>query len=182
MAPKLPVFLSNPERFWLAARSDIPYLSDPDVDDGYQRWADRDELRWGEIARVVEEAGQRVVAGGVYIDEEQDQLLDLWIPDWFTPAERKVVTSWFKPSSSPHRDPWADASMGDGRHRLWNTWKRAPDALLPIFCYSLSYLDDLGEARLQASIQQGLDSTASEILNRSPLLAAELRRIASLLK
>ena len=45
--------IPRPERYWMATAELFPAMIDPDVDDGRQRWADRDDIRWNEIGRMI---------------------------------------------------------------------------------------------------------------------------------
>ena len=122
------------ERYWMATAELFPGMIDPDVDDGRQRWADRDDIRWNEIGRMITGVS-RVLGAGSYAEPE---LLDDAIEvstaapvGGLTLSETKILESWFTFAEAPRGDLW-DNDLVNGRHRLWNVWKHAPVAILPI--------------------------------------------------
>lgn len=125
----------------------MPWLVDPDVEDGRQRWEDRDTIRWQLIAEVVQELGAKL-ANHEYpaVQEEDSTVYDLSAPERvaLTPEERKIVAKWFSNVEAPRADPWAD-HLENGRHRLWNVWKAAPDSVLPILSDLLLWEDSIAE-------------------------------------
>lgn len=98
--PVTTVYVLHPERWWIATRADLPWLTDPDKDDGRVRWSDRDERQWGTIAGVIDAAG-RALASGAH-DVDQDDPTVAFVPvdlAGFAPADRNIVTSWFRAGS-----------------------------------------------------------------------------------
>ncbi|WP_309107664.1 hypothetical protein [Arthrobacter sp.] len=59
--PQIKVQLSHPERFWFAASSEMPWLVDPDVEDGKQRHDARNSIRWNVIGEIVHELGLQLL-------------------------------------------------------------------------------------------------------------------------
>lgn len=183
--PVTTVYVLHPERWWIATRADLPWLTDPDKDDGRVRWSDRDERQWGTIAGVIEAAG-RALASGAH-DVDQDDPTVAFVPvdlAGFAPADRNIVTSWFRAGSeAPSTDPWEDGLM-NGRHRLWSTWRAVPGALLPVYSGLLPYLDDvpiMGEELARGVAQSAIDGLRripAAPANRSPRYVEELRRVA----
>lgn len=179
------MYVPHPERWWIAAREDLPWLTDPDADEGHLRHRDRDERQWTTIARIVETVG-RAIAGGVHdVDEDDPTVARVPVAvDGLTPADRNIVTSWFRAGSqAPWGDPWED-SLTNGRHRLWNVWRAAPDAQVPVYSATLVGLDDvplMGEqfaAVVAQSAADGLRQMPAGPATRSPRYVDELRRAA----
>lgn len=173
------VHIVHRERYWSALRGDMPWLSDPDVDEGAQRHPDRDELDWEAIADAVENAGWRLSAGDLSVDEDGDE----WLPidvSRLEAKERVVVRSWFPPARGPKSDAGRERLI-DGRHRLWNAWKARPDAVLPINSSVLGGVDEIphvaGMAEaLRIDIAEVLEAADYAVLERSPMYHRELRR------
>lgn len=59
-----------PSHYWLAARADMPWLCDPDVVDGKQRWPDRGERDWVWLAEAVERLGRVIAQAEPVVDED----------------------------------------------------------------------------------------------------------------
>lgn len=179
------LYVPHPERWWLADRGDLPWLTDPDADDGHLRHRDRDERQWAAIAGIVESVGRALASGGHETDEDDPTvaLVPADVAD-LAPADRNIVTSWFRAGSeAPSTDPW-DSSLTNGRHRLWNVWLAAPDALLPVYSDTLAGLDEvpsMGEhfaAVVAQSVIDGLRQMPIGPLTHSPRYVDELRRVA----
>lgn len=179
------MYVPHPERWWIAAREDLAWLTDPDVDDGRVRWPDRDQRQWTAVAGVVDAVGRAIAYGGHDVDEE-DPTVALVPVDMarLAPADRNIVRSWFRAGAeAPSGDPWDD-SLTNGRHRLWNAWRAAPDALLPVYSDTLAGIDDaalMGEqfaAVVAQSAVDGLRELPTGPANRSPRFVDELRRVA----
>lgn len=178
----LEVLMPHPERFWLAARSDVVLASDPDVEDGRQRWPDRDTIDWARIAAIVADAGVRIARQQLGVDEDGDQMLVV-DDNGLSGTERKVVASWFRGGQVPSSDPGRDG-VEDGRHRLWNAWKHAPDVVLPIHSDVLHYVDDIAEmpqleAITAAEAGRVLKEVGAGVAFRSPHYVRELQRWAA---
>ena len=47
------VHIPRPERYWMATAELFPVMIGPDLDDGRQRPAGRDDIRWNEIGRMI---------------------------------------------------------------------------------------------------------------------------------
>lgn len=179
------LYVPHPERWWIAARTDLPWLTDPDVDDGRVRWPDRDERQWTAVASLVEAVARAIASGGHDVDDDDPAVATVPADvGALGPVDRKIVTSWFRAGSeAPSGDPWEDG-LTNGRHRLWNAWRAAPDALLPIYSDTLAGLDDapvMGEqfaAVVAQSAADGLRDVPAGPANRSPRYVDELRRVA----
>lgn len=143
------IYLANPERYWLAVRADMPWIQDPDVDDQRQRWAGRDEPDWAAIAAAVQHVMDEVVAGRGRIepmDEDEPEagehiVVDVHL-DHLDAEGQEIVREWFDNHTGPVADPWED-SLENGRHRLWNSWRAASDAVLPVHSALLLWLDSI---------------------------------------
>lgn len=179
------LYVRRPEWWWIAAREDLAWLTDPDTDDGNQRSMDRDEPEWSTIATIVETVGRALVNGDHDVDED-DPTLALVPVDiaGLAPADQNIVTSWFQAGvRAPWGDPWDDC-LTDGRHRLWNAWRAAPDALLPIYSATLVGLDDIPfmnerfAAEVARSAAEGLRKIPTGTAHRSPRYVDELRHVA----
>ncbi len=171
---------SHPEWYWIASRTDLPWLADPDEEDGRIRWPD--PVNWAAVATVVAQAGVALTNANC----DPDDVVELSLDDSeLSDGERAIVRSWLSGlAGSPLADPWSDA-LTDGRHRLWSAWQADPNALLPIHSDLLPYELDapsMGQAfttQIAMSARDGLSSTSQRILSRSPLYARELRRLGA---
>lgn len=89
-----------------------------------------------------------------------------------TLSETKTLKSWFTFAEAPRGDLW-DNDLVNGRHRLWNVWKHAPAAILPIRSAVLDYTDDVNTRGVAATIRgnatTGLTELPTEVITRSPL-------------
>lgn len=131
----------HPERWWLATRRDLPWLTDPDVDDGRQRWTDRNELDWAAVGEAVVSIGFRLTTGSSSVDPDDPTYVIVPTP-WVLPEpEATVARSWWG-SEAPQGDVWS-TGLVNGRHRLWNVWRVAPQAQLPVRSDTLEYLSDV---------------------------------------
>lgn len=175
----LEILMPHPERFWLAARTDVDLAVDPDKQDGKQRWPDRDTLDWARIAALVDDAGARIARKELTVDVDGDQVIE--VDDaGLTKVERRVVSSWLMSGEPPVSDPGA-LEVGNGRHRLWNGWKHAPNAVLPIHSGVLQDVDSVAEmsaleSLIAAEASRVLSEVGSGVAYRSPHYVLELRR------
>jgi hypothetical protein len=186
------VELAHPERYWLAVRADMPGLQDPDLEDQHQRWPDRDGRDWAASAAAVQHVMDEVAGGRgrvEQVDEEDPDagehvVVDLDL-DHLDAADEEIVSHWFWEGLGPVGDPWRDR-VENGRHRLWNSWEAAPDAVLPVYSATLSGLDSIPyEGDHFATIvsreaMEGIELIPPTVLKRNPSFYAELRRVASL--
>ncbi|WP_123940651.1 MULTISPECIES: hypothetical protein [unclassified Frondihabitans] len=140
-------------RFWWRASADSmrPWVtSDPDVDDGRPRHADRDDQRWDLIAGVVAEVGEALARGAWIPNPDDPRYGDVQVtqyPGVLTPEEQNIVTAWFKHSEAVRVDPWWD-QLVNGRHRLWSTLPFFESALVPVCGDALGYADPINAAEL----------------------------------
>ncbi|MEB2529249.1 hypothetical protein [Kocuria rosea] len=107
--------------------------SDPDEDDGRDnkpRNADRDAQRWAEIAAMAQRAGQELAAGRWVVNHHGATELTIEAPDDLTKTEHEILAAWLyrEPVGA---DPWV-TPIRNGRHRVWNSLKADPNAILPI--------------------------------------------------
>jgi hypothetical protein len=182
--------LANPERYWLAVRADMPWIQDPDVEDQRQRWAGRDEPDWAAIAAAVQHVMDAVAGGRIEpVDEEDPEegehiVVDVDL-DHLDAEGQEIVSEWFDSHTGPVADPWGD-SLENGRHRLWNSWQAAPDAVLPIHSDLLFWLDSIPRmnddfaASVYRGAMEGLELIPPTVLKRNPTFHTELRRVARL--
>ena len=184
--------LTNPERYWLAVRADMPWLRDPDVEDLRQRWSDRDERDWTSIVAAVEHVMDEIAGGRgrIELDDEEDPEVGEHVVvdadlDHLAVEDRKIVSGWFHAHTGPVADPWGD-SLVNGRHRLWSSWQAVPDAVLPVYSAQLLWLgsiphmeDDFAAGVYQRTME-GIELISPTVLERNPSFCAELRRVAGL--
>lgn len=176
--------IPRPERYWMATAGLFPGMVDPDIDDGRQRWPDRDDIRWDEIGLIITGVSL-ALADGSY---DESQLLDdavsvsISAPDGgLTLSETRILKSWFTFAEAPRGDLWVN-DLVNGRHRLWNVWKHAPSAILPIRSGVLDYTDDvdsMGEsfaATIRDNATMGLNKLPADVITRSPLYVAALAK------
>lgn len=183
---KSTLYVPHAEWWWFATRDDLPWLTDPDEDDGRVRHADRDERGWAAIATAVGTVAQSIACDEHDVDDEYPNMA--LVPVDLTGLgmeDKRIVKSWFRAGSeAPSTDPWKD-TLTNGRHRLWATWQAEPNALLPVYSDLLVYLDDVPLmddefARvLRQSAFDGLRQMPSGPASRSPRYVSELRRVAS---
>lgn len=124
----------NPHHYWLAAREDMPWLSDPDVDDGAPRWDDRELRDWFSIGADAASIGEQLVwgMGAAGPDDESAEDDISYSAQTVNPVDAKIVRSWFRSGvEAPRADP-GDEGLDNGRHRLWCAWTASPDLLLPV--------------------------------------------------
>lgn len=171
----------HPERWWFAARDDLPWLTDPHQDDNNERHPDREQRDWAAIVRVVEAVARAIADGDHDVDGDD--------PTWAVvpadlvalgPEDRQIVTSWFSVYGAPRADPWDD-SLDDGRHRLWSAWRAVPAAVLPICSDLLPYLDDASDEIISTVSQSAIDGLRRLWIapaSRSPRYVDALRRAA----
>lgn len=137
------ISVAAPRFWWRLAPAEVRrwVSADPDVEDGQQRHADRDEQHWDAIASVVAQVGDALASGAWSTDDEFDACGFVTIdacPGDLTQAEQKIVASWFSSSEAVQVDPWFDRSF-NGRHRLWATARRFGAGLVPICGNELGY-------------------------------------------
>ena len=115
---------------------------DPDVEDGHQRHADRDEQRWPLIASVVARVGDALAAGSWQVDPDVEGrglvALDGY-PGDLTRTERAIVSAWFSSAEAVQFDPWFEP-LTNGRHRLWATMPYFGAGLIPVRGDALGYV------------------------------------------
>lgn len=117
------ISISEPNFWWRAdagqVRKFVPV--DPDVDDGRQRWDDRDEQRWNLIAQAVIQVSQALASAEWESDD--DDIDHGWVridAGDLTKTEKKIVQKWFSAAEPVRMDPWFEP-LQNGRHRLWST-------------------------------------------------------------
>lgn len=176
------IFVPNPDRYWLAARTDLPWLVDPDLQDGRQRHPDRAVRRWSRIAAAVESVGTALAAEAHDVNPLDAAQAAVSIDtEALEPADVAIVESWFSTSrEAPMGDPW-DVSLDNGRHRLWCCWTAAPDALLPVSSGTLVWLDSV-EALAREGDDEGAKRLLSQVRNEASnglaRLPGHIRRVS----
>lgn len=174
---KLRIELRHIERFWFAVRSEMSWLSDPDLG-RRPRHRDRATIRWNFVGDVVQKLGRLLAAGelvefedseGIYFEFASTAILcGLELSD----DERNIIESWFTLDEAPQADPWS-ISLVNGRHRLWGVWSSMPQACLPIVSDHLMHEDaihSLGENFRRVHLisrQEGLRKIPSSALVRN---------------
>lgn len=185
----LQLLIPHTERWWLAARRDLPWLTDPDVEDGHQRWPDRHERPWARIAATVATVGAALASGDYETEPDDPDRALLTLPtDGFDEADRRILHWWFRAGAeAPCADPWSDV-LTNGRHRLWTCWEADPSALLPVSSAILQQVDEVPymdadfEADLHRSAARGVESTPAGVAARNPRYMDALRHVANLSK
>ena len=180
------IAVAHPERWWLAARKDVPLLGDPDLDDGRTRYRDTVPPAWPSIADVVQKIGRMITAGDYVVQADDPVWVHIQVHlDGLNERDQEIVTQWFRGiGASPSADP-GDETPNDGRHRLWASWKAHPEAALPIYSSVLPYLDgvDLDTDEIAGNIidEAGrvLANSSPAVLERSRSYANEIRRVAN---
>lgn len=132
--PSESIGVVSPHHYWLAARKDLPWLTDPDVENDSPRWRDWELRDWFKIGRDVAEIGTQLAWGMAASGPDDETAEDdiVYSAEASNPVDAKIVRSWFHSGAeAPMADPGDDRLM-NGRHRLWVTWAANPDLLLPI--------------------------------------------------
>lgn len=179
------VEVARADRYWIAAREDLPWLGDPDVEDGSQRHADRDEVDWRAIGTLLTSISASLADGGWSIDHDElsGELAIIAVSEnpGLVLRDLEVLESFFSAAEKVCGDPSSE-DLTNGRHRLWNIWKHLPDAHLPIGSAHLSFQDDLDDLRdedrahfYEASAEL-LRATPEAVARRSPAYMRALAR------
>ncbi|WP_314192007.1 hypothetical protein [uncultured Arthrobacter sp.] len=150
------IFISEPNFWWRADAAQIRKFVpvDPDVDDGRQRWDDRDEQRWNLIARAVTQVSQALATGGWEQEEDQGSHGLVRIDaGGLTDTEKKIVRKWFSADESVRMDPWFEP-LQNGRHRLWSTLDFFGSEPVPIKGDALGYANPADTEVLGQNWQQ----------------------------
>lgn len=179
------VYVEHPERQWLASKSDLAWLTDPDVDDKRIRWSDRDERAWSTIATEVEKIALLLQQGEYEVNDDGDAYAVVDVDtDGLAEEDRELIAEWFSGVGlSPCGDPWV-GELVDGRHRLWNAWKAAPHVLLPIHSDLLADQDSSAllpvefSQTLKRSAASGLQRVPAGVAARNPRFIEQLRQLA----
>lgn len=157
----------------MATRDELPWLNNPDVDEGTQRSPDRDDIRWRELGAILTEVSSSLAEGRYVCSANLNDTIEIAIttgpPEGLTLAEVEVLEAWFDYVDAPRGDPWSDGLV-NGRHRLWNVWKHAPHAVLPIRSDLLDYSEKAADDLEKADIK----NLSKGIADRSPLYIAEI--------
>jgi hypothetical protein len=136
------IYISEPNFWWRADAEQIRKFVpvDPDVEDGHQRWDDRDEQRWNLVAQAVIQVSRALAAGRWEPDEEDDGAHGLVRIDAeeLSSTEKKIVQRWFGGAEPVRMDPWFEP-LQNGRHRLWSTLNFFGSEPVPIKGDALGY-------------------------------------------
>lgn len=133
----------HPRFWWIARRSDLSWLTDPDVKDQRTRWNDKNEIDWVAVADVVDAVATQLDRDDVVADRDRysDDGQLLWLDcgvERLGKKERLIIDGWFQSEIPPRFDPW-HRSLTDGRHRLWSVWQARPNARVPVRSLILPY-------------------------------------------
>lgn len=140
------IYVSKPNFWWRAdagrIQEYVPF--NPDVEDGHQRWPDRDDQRWDLVAQAVIQVSRALAAGEWEPDEEDGRAYGLIRidADELTRTEKKIVRAWFGAAQPVRVDPWFEP-LQDGRHRLWATLEAFGTELVPIKGDAVGYANHL---------------------------------------
>lgn len=180
--------VTHPERYWFATADLMPWRTDPDVDEGAQRHVDRHEIRWQILGKILTEITGRLQRRQWRSCDSRTDTVEVRFASpegGLTPAEARILDSWFHAPTAPRADAWQNA-LEDGRHRLWNVWDHDPAAWLPVRSALLDYVDSVASygPRVAASIREtatyGLEATPPSVFTTSPLYTGELERAQTL--
>lgn len=178
--------LTHPERWWLATRTLLTELVDPDIEDGAQRHDDRDELRWNTLGAILTEISVALQQKNYRRRGDDPHLVTIDVTPvegGLTLAEAEVLESWFTYDESPRGDAW-NVTVSNGRHRLFNVWAHHTNAALPIRSDLLDYTDEVDSERLAETIRDsataGLASLPTIVRGRSPEYVAQLHAAANI--
>lgn len=151
------IFISEPNFWWRADAGQIRKFVpvDPDVDDGHQRWDDRDQIHWDLVAQAVIQVSHTHAAGGWEHDEEDDGAHGLVRinAEGLTAQEKKIVQKWFSMDEPVRMDPWFEP-LQNGRHRLWSTLDFFGSEPVPIKGDALGYANPADTEVLGQNWQQ----------------------------
>ena len=180
--------LSWPQRLWMATRQDIAWLADRAEDAGHRYDADIDDIRWQNLGAILTEISHALTSGNYEESAVLGETIAISIHsspvDGLTRAEFNILNTWIV--ATPRGDPSSDQLFNAGV--LWNVWKHAPQAILPIRSDILDYADDVDSATDSPSMAAECArvtriSAAAELKKlttvfalRSPLYVAELAR------
>lgn len=152
------IVVAEPNFWWRVSPANRHHVVavDPDLDDGHQRWPDRDEQRWDRIAKAVGEVSQALTDGAWVADTDEGwewrATVEIETKD-LTQTEHRIVQEWFGRAQPVRMDPWF-SPLSNGRHRLWNAGPHFESTLIPVKGDSIGYAnpDDmaaLGERGLR---------------------------------
>ena len=175
------VIVNHPERWWSASRKQLVDQGDPDLEDGVQRYADRDSIRWHLLADFLSQVAAKLDAADYMVSEVLPNTVVVFVdsdPDGYTPEEALILESWFDPYEFPRADAWETRS-GNGRHRLHGLWAHSPGAALPVRSHLLDFMDDIGSEHLASTIRTqaeiGLAQLPAVVRERSPHYVLQLQ-------
>lgn len=151
------IFISEPKFWWRADAGQIRKFVpvDPDVEDGRQRWDDREQIRWGLVTQAVIKVSQALAASEWERDEEDEGAHGLVRIDTedLTAQEKKIVQKWFSMDEPVRMDPWFEP-LQNGRHRLWSTLDFFGSEPVPIKGDALGYANPADTEVLGQNWQQ----------------------------
>lgn len=174
------VSFTHPERWWLASRTLLSDLVDPDVDDGAQRHCDRDDIRWHKLGGVLSEVAAALHRGDYRVIDPEAGWITVSItpiPDGLSVQEAGILESWFDHREAPRADAWS-TTVKNGRHRIWNVWRHNPTAILPVRSDLLDYAVDVETEHhaqaVRADASSGLQRIPESVHQHSPLYIAQV--------
>ncbi|MWV75927.1 hypothetical protein C5C31_11700 [Rathayibacter rathayi] len=176
--------IDRPERYWVAAREDMPWLTDPDIDDRGCRHPDRDDVDWTAVAAAATSISSLLRAGQLDASDGEGSGFVATVPGLtLRLRELEILESLFTVAEAIRGDLW-DEGVVNGRHRLWNIWRAAPDALIPVRSDLLDHTDDIDSqgdtfaAVVTDSTRTAMRQLTAEVGQRAPLFTAALRAAA----
>lgn len=165
----------HPELWWVARRTDLPWLRDPA--DG--RHDDQAAVDWSGIGAVVTQACELVWNG------DEGDALEVELPWPERSEEARIVRSWFT-VEPPTFDIWSRDVPDDGRHRLWNVWEVCPDLPLPMRSSTLADLEDghtlppaVPSPAVSRTVRYNLRTLKSDVMHQNPRHMAALEQLAA---
>lgn len=176
------VSLSWPERYWMASRSDMPWLTCPEVDPCDPHSSTADVVRWKELGIILTDVSAAITSGR-YIPSS-GETNNVSIATTVAPAggltaqEFEILDTWWD-APGPCADPWS-RTTADHQNRLWNVWNHYPNAVLPVRSRLLGAApiahEILSAAAVRRIASNGLMHLTEAVVDRSPLYVAQLAR------
>ena len=185
------VELNRPARRWMATRQDLPWLTDITATTLH---ADDPAIRWDCLGAILTEISNALTDGNYVAFANFDEPIQITIrsgpADGLATAELAILKTWSNSDTAPRGDllsPHLSAA-----ELVWNVWKHAPEAILPVHSAVLDYEHDIdaytdGFAAAARSARITRDYAAAQLreltaaqAKRSPLYVTELVRATTI--
>ena len=152
MRQSIEIDVHNPDEFWFATFADGFIGEDPDAEDGYERSYRSGPADWTLIADMMTD-----ISGQLRTASFEVVAIKLEPPESIPSFD--AILAWFSLGDMVLGDP---GNLINGRHRLWNSWRARPDAVLPIRSAIRTIVSEAGEPApgeangVLSSAQEGL--------------------------